>query len=147
MSQKLWGGGRLTAKSWCMDETCIKVKGEWVYLYRAIDRDGQTLEFMLSVTCDEDAATAFFTCTIRNNAGLENIDLLLLKITRPMRGCTTFGKFAYIESCRWYGRPTLPGYLSLPFGIISITTILPMCPDCCSPLALNVWSILPQIAD
>ncbi|MBD0866222.1 MAG: DDE-type integrase/transposase/recombinase [Rhodobacteraceae bacterium] len=50
-----------------MDETCIKVKGTWAYLYRAIDRDGQTLDFMLSETCDEDAATAFFARTIRNN--------------------------------------------------------------------------------
>jgi putative transposase len=41
-----------------MDETYIKVKGEWVSLYRAVDsRD--TLDFMLSDRRDEEAATAF----------------------------------------------------------------------------------------
>jgi putative transposase len=43
-----------------MDETYIKVKGEWVYLYRAVDSHGDTLDFMLSERRDEEAATAFF---------------------------------------------------------------------------------------
>jgi transposase-like protein len=42
-----------------MDETYIKVKGKWVYLYRAVDSHGDTLDFMLSERRDEDAATAF----------------------------------------------------------------------------------------
>jgi putative transposase len=41
-----------------MDETYIKVKGKWVYLYRAVDSQGDTLDFMLSERRDEDAATA-----------------------------------------------------------------------------------------
>jgi putative transposase len=36
---------RPTASSWRIDETSIKVKGHWTYLYRAMDRDGQTLDF------------------------------------------------------------------------------------------------------
>ncbi|AWD23614.1 IS6 family transposase [Fuscovulum blasticum] len=45
---------------WRMDETCIKVKGKWTYLYRAVDRDGQTLDFMLSERRDLTAARRFF---------------------------------------------------------------------------------------
>ena len=74
-----------------MDETYIKVKGKWVYLYRAVDSHGDTLDFMLSERRDEDAATAFFKQAINNNgfpdkvvmdksganyAGLANINLL-----------------------------------------------------------------------
>jgi transposase-like protein len=45
----------------------IKVKGEWVYLYRAVDSHGDTLDFMLSERRDEEAATAFFKQAINNN--------------------------------------------------------------------------------
>ncbi|MCB2111332.1 MAG: IS6 family transposase, partial [Rhodobacteraceae bacterium] len=45
-----------TCRSWRMDETYIKVKGKWTYHYRAIDRDGKTLDFMLSERRDEAAA-------------------------------------------------------------------------------------------
>jgi hypothetical protein len=50
-----------------MDETYIKVKGEWGYLYRAVDSHGDTLDFMLSERRDEEAATAFFKQAINNN--------------------------------------------------------------------------------
>ena len=43
--------------SWRMDETYIKVKGKWTYYYRAIDKFGKTLDFMLSEHRDEAAAT------------------------------------------------------------------------------------------
>ena len=39
---------RSTNDSWRIDETYIKVKGEWKYLYRAVDSDGDTIDFMLS---------------------------------------------------------------------------------------------------
>jgi putative transposase len=50
-----------------MDETYIKVKWKWVYLYRAVDSHGDTLDFMLSERRDEDAPTAFFKQAINNN--------------------------------------------------------------------------------
>ena len=51
---------RLVALCWRMDETYVKVKGQWVYLYRAVDKFGDTIDFMVSEHRDEAAATAFF---------------------------------------------------------------------------------------
>ena len=34
--------------SWRMDETYIQVKGEWLYLYRAVDKEGKTVDFLLT---------------------------------------------------------------------------------------------------
>ena len=47
-------------KSWYVDETYVKVKGQWQYLYRAIDRDGNLVDTMVSRTRDLAAARAFF---------------------------------------------------------------------------------------
>ncbi|MGU3401695.1 IS6 family transposase [Brucellaceae bacterium D45D] len=58
---------RPTSGSWRVDETYIKVKGKWTYLYRAVDRDGQTLEFMLSERRNLSAARRFFKKTIASN--------------------------------------------------------------------------------
>jgi len=41
-----------------MDETYVKVKGQWPYLYRAIDKKRETLDFMLSERRDDAAATS-----------------------------------------------------------------------------------------
>lgn len=51
---------RPIAKSWRMDETNIKVKGRWTYLYRAVDRDAQSLDFMLSKRRNLAAVRRFF---------------------------------------------------------------------------------------
>ena len=78
--------------SWRMDETYIKVKGQWVYLYRAVDKEGLTVDFMLSEKRDEPAARAFFNKAIgssgipdkvtmdksgANKAGFNTINLAL----------------------------------------------------------------------
>jgi putative transposase len=47
-------------RSWYVDETYVKVNGAWCYLYRAIDRDGNLVDSMLSETRDMDAAQRFF---------------------------------------------------------------------------------------
>ncbi|HEU0021494.1 MAG TPA: IS6 family transposase [Dehalococcoidia bacterium] len=49
-----------TNDSWRVDETYIKVKGQWMYLYRAIDSAGNTLEFLLSENRDTQTAKRFF---------------------------------------------------------------------------------------
>jgi transposase, IS6 family len=51
---------RLTNDSYRVDETYIKVKGAWKYLYRAVDSTGQTIDFMLSAKRDARAAKRFF---------------------------------------------------------------------------------------
>jgi transposase, IS6 family len=45
-----------TNDSWRVDETYVKVKGQWLYLYRAVDSAGNTLEFLLSQIRDTQAA-------------------------------------------------------------------------------------------
>jgi len=83
----------LVGRSWRMDETYIKVKGKWVYLYRAVDKEGNTIDFMLSKTRDKKAAKAFFEKAIgssglpekvtidksgSNKSALKSINLLLV---------------------------------------------------------------------
>ena len=51
---------KATTDSWKVDETYIKIKKEWVYLYRAVDSAGNTLDFWLSSTRDGSAAKHFF---------------------------------------------------------------------------------------
>jgi IS6 family transposase len=47
-------------KSWRVDETYLKVKGRWCYLYRAIDSAGATIDFLLSAFRDAAAAKRLF---------------------------------------------------------------------------------------
>jgi transposase, IS6 family len=58
---------RPTNDSWRVDETYIKVKGEYKYLYRAVDSDGNTIDFMLSAKRDRKAAKRFFKKALGSN--------------------------------------------------------------------------------
>jgi putative transposase len=62
-------------KSWRMDETYVRVKGEWKSLYRAVDKDGQTVDFLLTPTRDRDAAEAFLHKAIRTQGLPEKITI------------------------------------------------------------------------
>src|SRR5262245_59591320 len=53
--------------SWRMDETYIRVKGEWRYLYRAVDKFGQAIDCLLAEQRDERAALRFLTQAIRRH--------------------------------------------------------------------------------
>jgi putative transposase len=61
--------------SWRMDETYIKVKGQWYYLYRAVDQTGQTIDFLLTEQRDEHAAKRFLTKAIRRHGVPETITI------------------------------------------------------------------------
>ena len=61
--------------SWRMDETYIKVKGEWVYLYRAVDKEGNTVDFLLTKKRDKAAEKAFFTKAIGSSGLPEKVTI------------------------------------------------------------------------
>ena len=52
-------------RSWRLDETYVKIKGKSAYLYRAVDKEGLTIDFLLTPTRDRDAAEAFLRKAIR----------------------------------------------------------------------------------
>ena len=61
--------------SWRMDETYIKVKGQWSYLYRAVDKHGQTIDFLLTGHRDTEAALRFLEKAIRRHGVPETITI------------------------------------------------------------------------
>lgn len=61
--------------SWRMDETYIKVKGEWVYLYRAVDKYGKTIDFLLTKQRDKKAARRFLNKAIGRHGVPEKITI------------------------------------------------------------------------
>jgi len=66
--EKCWQAHeRPVGDSWRCDETYLKVRGDWVYLYRAVDKQGKTVESYLSRTRDITAAKAFFRRALRRH--------------------------------------------------------------------------------
>jgi transposase-like protein len=51
---------RTVGRRWRMDETYIKIKGQWKYLYRAVDTVGQTIDFLLTAKWDAAPAEQFY---------------------------------------------------------------------------------------
>jgi transposase-like protein len=66
---------RPVSTSWRIDETYIRVRGEWKYLYRAVDKQGNTVDFLLSQHRDVAAAKRFFTQAINKHEAPEKITL------------------------------------------------------------------------
>ncbi len=61
--------------SWRMDETYIKVKGQWKYLYRAVDKAGKTVDFLLTAKRDKAVAMRFFEKAIQTNDVPEKVTM------------------------------------------------------------------------
>jgi transposase-like protein len=66
---------RAVGARWRMDETYIKVKGQWKYLYRAVDSAGQTIDFLLTAKRDAAAALRFFRKAIRQHGEPEVVTI------------------------------------------------------------------------
>ena len=64
---------RPVGSSWRMDKTYIKVKGIWKYLYRAVDKEGKTVEFLLTARRDKAAALWFFKKAMKANGVPEKV--------------------------------------------------------------------------
>jgi len=74
--EKRWNRyARPVSSSWRVDETYLRVKGEWSYLYRAVDKQGNTVDFLLSEHRDIAAAKRFFTQAIEKHTAPEKITL------------------------------------------------------------------------
>jgi len=97
-----------TAESWRMDETYVKVRGEWVYLYCAVDRDGQPLDFILSAKRDTAAAKKFFANALYHNgiptritidrsrsnaAGIKEVNKMFKRLQIPVQIDTVRSKY------------------------------------------------------
>ena len=66
---------KAVGSSWRMDETYIKVKGKWHYLYRAVDKENNTIDFLLTEKRDKKSAKRFLVKAIGNNGMPEKINI------------------------------------------------------------------------
>ena len=71
-----WYYHQRLAESWKVDETYVKVKGVWKYLYRAITKSGKTLDFYLSSTRNAKAAKRFLGKILRRMKEYEKPDTI-----------------------------------------------------------------------
>jgi putative transposase len=66
---------RPVSKSWRMDETYVKVRGQWKYLYRAVDEAGNSVDFLLRAHRDKAAARRYFETAIDGNGAPEIVTM------------------------------------------------------------------------
>src|SRR5262245_51957894 len=64
---------RPVGRSWRLDETYVKIKGKWAYLYCAVDKEGYMIDFLLTPNRDQDAAEVFLRKALRNQLLPEKI--------------------------------------------------------------------------
>jgi transposase-like protein len=66
---------RAVGESWRMDETYVKIRGEWRYLYRAVDKEGNTVDFLLRARRNKAAAQRYFEKSIQQNGVPETVTI------------------------------------------------------------------------
>ena len=99
---------RTVGRRWRMDETYIKVKGQWKYLYRAVDTAGQTIDFLLTAKRDAAAALRFFRKAIRQHgepevvtvdkSGANTAALVTLNAGKPEEETMTIRQSKYLNN-------------------------------------------------
>jgi transposase, IS6 family len=66
VNRRLYGVVKRKSSTWHMDETFVRIAGKWMYLFRAVDAHGQTVDFYLSDTRDREAAKLFLKKALTN---------------------------------------------------------------------------------
>ena len=99
---------RSVGRRWSMDETYINVKVQWKYLYRAVDTEGQTIDFLLTAKRDAAAALRFFRKAIRHHgepdvvtidkSGANTADLATLNAEKPDEEAITVRQSKYLNN-------------------------------------------------
>ena len=99
---------RSVGRRWRMDETYIKIKGQWKYLYRAVDTSGQTIDFLLTAKRDAAAALRFFRKAIRyhgepdvvtiDKSGANTAALATLNAEKPDEEAITVRQSKYLNN-------------------------------------------------
>jgi transposase-like protein len=96
---------RAVGGSWRVDETYIKVRGRWVYLYRALDARGQTVDFRLSPKRDVAAAKAFFRKAFKTQGVPRTITLDVYQAShravRELRAADRKLRAVTVRSCQY----------------------------------------------
>ena len=98
---------RMTNGSWRVDETYIRVKGKWVRLYRAVDADGQTIDFLLSPKRDAVAAQRFFRKALKQTHTVNPRTITADKnaaypiATKAMKQCGGLKRFAKLRQVKF----------------------------------------------
>src|ERR1700746_187136 len=104
--EKRWNHyARPVGNSWRVDETYVKVKGQWVYLYRAVDKEGRTADFLLRKRRDVAAAQLFFSRATRQHGAPRVITLdgcaASHRAVAELKAAGTLPRRVRIRSCKY----------------------------------------------
>ena len=101
LDQAFRGRKRRVGSSWRMDETYVRIRGQWKYLYRAVDKAGNIVDFLLTAKRDRKAALRFLYKATRRYG-------TPAKITIDKSGASTAAIESYTPTLRKSGKSLLP---------------------------------------